>query len=97
MMMRYDTERDDMVAVDQDWCDSVQHSVNMLAMQREILRTVSSMNAVVNEDDLKKIWNFIRSLGFAETVAGSLAELRRQREISKRISDGLNAGMGLTR
>lgn len=94
MITRYDPECDDLVSVDQAWCDAVQHNVNLLAMQREILRSISSMNTVVHEEDLKSIWNYIRSLGLAKTVAESMDERKRSQEISKKISAGLNAALG---
>lgn len=91
MMTRYDAESDDIVPATQEWCDAMQRQQNLLAMQREIIRAVVGMNIVTHEDDIRQVWDFIRGLGIAATVAESIEERKRQREISKMISDGLNA------
>lgn len=94
ILTRYDPELDDMVPVSQDWCDSLQHNMSMIALQREIARCVIGMNTVTHEEELRSIWEFIRGLGLAETIAESMEERRRQRELSRKISDGLNAELG---
>lgn len=94
MMTRYDSECDNMVPVSQDWCDTIQERVGLLAMQREIIRAVSGMDALTHAGDIKVIWGCIREIGLAATIAESQEERKRQREISEKISAGLNAELG---
>lgn len=49
----YNVEIDELVDITQEWCEAVQNSCNRLALQRELIRKISSLH--INDEKLDKI------------------------------------------
>lgn len=94
MIERYDVGSDEMVPVTQDWCDMMQAQIGLLGTQREIIRAIAGMNILEKADDLRKIWNLIRSLGIEDVLAEAEQSRQRQEEISRSISEAMNDSLG---
>jgi hypothetical protein len=57
----YKPATDNMEDVTQEWCDAATKSMNKLAMQRDILRKIISLN--IHDSKLTEINDFIARLG----------------------------------